>query len=157
MSRNYQEMYREKGGSLPFPFLTPGLASYKDVLWDWDSYFSNVALKQILREIGTGPDEAMEYERGCILNYRSYTGADDFMLIMIGRNSPLSNIRPEEICKENMHKPILAQHAVFLVKQSGGGAEWLLKDFSKLQYFINNYLYHLRHATTGLFTGRQIR
>ena len=151
MSRDYREMYREKGGSLPFPFLTPGSASYKDVLWDWDSYFSNVALKQILCETGADPDEAVEYERGCIRNYLSYTGADGFTPIMIGRNSPLSKIRPEEIYKENMHKPILAQHAAFLVKQSGGDAEWLRKDFSKLQYFINNYLYHHRHAPTGLF------
>lgn len=50
-----------------------------------------------------------------------------------------------------MHKPILAQHAAFLVKHSSGDAQWLRKDFSKLQHFINNYLYHHRHGPTGLF------
>lgn len=90
MSRDFREMYRKKSGSLPFAFLTPGSASYKDVLWDWDSSFSNVALKQILLETGADPYEAVESERGCILNYLSYTGADGFMPIMIGRNSPLS-------------------------------------------------------------------
>lgn len=151
MSKDYKEMYREKGGILPYAFLTPGSASYADVLWDWDSYFSNVALKQILAETGAAPEEAIEYERGCILNYLSFTGSDGFIPIMVARNSKLADIRPENIYRENMHKPILAQHAAFLVKHDHGDAEWLRRDFDKLQYHINNYCIHHRHKPTGLF------
>lgn len=151
MRKDYREMYREKGGIFRYGFLTPGSASYSDVLWDWDSYFSNVALKQILADAGADRDEALEYERGCILNYLSFTGADGFIPIMIDRNSNISQLRPKDIYKENMHKPILAQHAAFLVKYDDGNAEWLKNDFQKLQYYMNNYMNHHRHRATGLF------
>ena len=52
--KDYKEMYREAGGSLNYPFLTPGSAQYADVLWDWDSWLSNIALRQILLESGSG-------------------------------------------------------------------------------------------------------
>jgi len=43
-------MYRESGGILKFPFLAPGSNQYLDMLWDWDSWLSNGALRQILLE-----------------------------------------------------------------------------------------------------------
>ena len=56
-------MYREAGGSLKFPFLAPGSSQYLDMLWDWDSWLSDVALRQILLEQGTDKDcqEALKY------------------------------------------------------------------------------------------------
>ncbi len=151
MRKDYKEMYREKGGIFPYDFLTPGSASYDDVLWDWDSYFSDVALRQILADAGADKDEALTYERGCILNYLSFTDSDGFIPIMIARDSNISELRPKDIYKENMHKPILAQHAAFLVKCDNGDAEWLRNDFQKLQYHMNNYFNHHRHKATGLF------
>ena len=50
-------MYRDGGGSLVFPFLTPGSNQYDNVLWDWDSWLSNIALRQILSDIGTPKDK----------------------------------------------------------------------------------------------------
>lgn len=35
-------MYRQAGGSLHFPFLAPGSSQYLDMLWDWDSWLSDV-------------------------------------------------------------------------------------------------------------------
>lgn len=151
MRKDYREMYREKGGIFPYGFLTPGSPSYGDVLWDWDSYFSNVALKQILADAGADNNEALAYERGCILNYLSFTDSDGFIPVMIARNSNPAGLRPKDIYKENMHKPILAQHAAFLARSDNGDAEWLRNDFQKLQYHINNYLNHHRHRPTGLF------
>ena len=151
ISRDYKKMYREKGGIFPYGFLTPGSPAYGDALWDWDSYFSNVALKQILADVGADSNEAREYERGCILNFLSFTGSDGFMPIMIARNSKDTDLRPRNIYKENMHKPILAQHAAFLIKYDNGDAQWLRNDFDKLQYHINNYMNHHRHKATGLF------
>lgn len=150
MRGSYREMYREAGGIFPYKFLTPGSLSYDDVLWDWDSYFSNVALKQILIDAGADENEAQEYERGCVLNYLAFTDSDGFMPPMIARNSDINKLRPKDIYHENMHKPILAQHAAFLVKY-GKDAEWLRNDFQKLQCHINNYLNYHRHKATGLF------
>ena len=151
MSKDYREMYREKGEIFGYGFLTPGSPSYGDVLWDWDSYFANVALKQILIDAGSDKDEARDYERGCILNFLSFTSSDGFMPISVTRCATLKSIRPENIYKENMHKPILAQHAAFLVKYDNGDAEWLRRYFDKMQYHINNYFNHHRHKETGLF------
>ena len=57
-------MYRQAGGSLRFPFLAPGSSQYLDMLWDWDSWLSDVALRQILSDKGTEADkrEALAYE-----------------------------------------------------------------------------------------------
>ena len=50
--KDYKGMYRKGGGALVYPFLTPGSNQYDNVLWDWDSWLSNVALRQILTDIG---------------------------------------------------------------------------------------------------------
>ena len=46
------------------------------MLWDWDSWLSDVALRQILLEYGTDKDrqEALQYEQGCVLNALHYGG-----------------------------------------------------------------------------------
>ena len=105
--RDMKGMYREAGEALPYPFLAPGSAQYNDVLWDWDSWLSNVALRQILLEHGTKKDreEAIRYEQGCILNALAYGGMDGWIPIWIERFSPsraewLKTINP---WKSNMH------------------------------------------------------
>jgi hypothetical protein len=147
-------MYREPGGALKYPFLAPGSNQYLDMLWDWDSWLSNIALKQILLENGSMKDceEALKYEQGCVLNSLSYGGMDGWIPIWIERDSPnreemLSARNP---WKSNMHKPTLAQHAAFIVKNMNGDAEWLRDDFYTLQAFVNKYLNFHRHPATGL-------
>jgi putative isomerase len=49
-----------------------------------------------------------------------------------------------------MHKPCLAQHAAFLVREDGGDAEWLREHFYFLQTFVNCYRNHHRHSC-GLY------
>lgn len=150
IQKDYRKMYREKGEIFPYGFLTPGSPSYEDVLWDWDSYFSDVALRQILADTEADTEEAREYERGCILNFLYFTDEDGYMPISVARHYERKALRPENIYKENMHKPILAQHAAFLVKLDWE-TEWLRKDFPKLQRHIDNYRTFHRHEQTGLF------
>ena len=59
--------------------------------------------------------------------------------------------KPEDIYKENMHKPCLAQHAAFIVQQNGGDAEWLRDEFFRLEYFVGGYVNRYRHRATGLY------
>ena len=146
----YQAMYREPGGALPFPFVTPGSDAYHDVLWDWDSWLSNVALRQILAEVDSPAESARaeRYERGCVLNFLRCGTADGWLPIRIHRDeAPGPPANPYRV---NMHKPVLAQHAAFLVQQGGGDAEWLREGFFPLQAFINNYRNHHRHRC-GLY------
>src|SRR5512145_1617982 len=146
---NYQGMYREAGDNLPYPFLTPGSAQYADVLWDWDSWLSNVALRQTLLENGdvVAAQRALKYEQGCVLNYLTYGGMDGWLPILIVRGEAVQ--RPPQITQENMHKPVLAQHAAFIVQQ-GGDAEWLREKLYFLLTFLNNYASHHRHES-GLY------
>lgn len=147
-------MYREAGGSLPYPFLAPGSNQYLDMLWDWDSWLSNVALRQILVDNGTSKDsiEAIGYERGCILNSLHYGGMDGWIPIWIERNAPSREemLKKRNPWKSNMHKPTLAQHAAFIVRNMNGDAEWLRDDFYYLQAFVSKYLNFHKHKATGL-------
>jgi putative isomerase len=147
-------MYREAGGSLQHPFLTPGSEQYADVLWDWDAYFSNVALRQILKEVGSceAREEAWPYERGCVLNFLEFCNLHGQIPVSIRRDT--ARIDSEEAgswLQRNNHKPCLAQHAAFLVRENGGEAEWLRERMQFLHFFMNNYRSHRRHRETGLY------
>ncbi|HEY5792237.1 MAG TPA: trehalase family glycosidase [Chthoniobacterales bacterium] len=148
LSGDYQGMFRPAGDALTHPFLTPGSRQYADVLWDWDSWLSDVALRQILLE-ASDPEktaEALDYEKGCVLNFlevaRSRPRPDGWIPINITRAGCTP---PDDVYAHNMHKPCLAQHAAFLVRESGGDAEWLRDYAYGLESFVNNYRNHHRH------------
>ena len=151
--KDYKKMYRPGSGSLVYPFLTPGSQQYDNVLWDWDSWLSNVALRQILADIGSEEDkqEAIPYEQGCVLNFLEYGGWDGYIPIAIWKNSKPRNFGSQDIYNMNMHKPVLAQHAAFITRQNEGEAEWLREKFYHLQAFVNNYKAHHRDKATGLY------
>ena len=152
---DYKQMYRQPSGiALKFPYITPGSQQYAHVLWDWDSWLSDIALRQTLTDVGTEADrqEALTYEQGCVLNYLAYTSPEDgYMPMVISASTDPDKIKPADIYATNMHKPCLAQHAAFLVQQTGGDAEWLREGYPRLQAFIQNYHDHHRHAETGLY------
>ena len=152
---DYKKMYKQpEGGALLYPYLTPGSNSYAAVLWDWDSWLSNVALRQILADKGTAQDkqEALAYEQGCVLNYLAYTSATDgYMPMVVDAQSDPNKIKPRDIYATNMHKPVIAQHAAFIVQQNGGNVEWLRDGFPRMQAFIRNYQEHHRHQATRLY------
>ena len=152
--KDMKGMYREAGQSLPYPFLAPGSNQYLDMLWDWDSWLSNIALRQILLENGRESDsrEALKYEQGCVRNALHYGGMEGWIPIWIERNAPSREemLKKRNPWKSNMHKPTIAQHAAFIVRNMNGDAEWLRDDFYKLQAFVSMYLNHHRHNATGL-------
>lgn len=151
--KDYKKMYRQGSGSLKFPFLTPGSNQYDNVLWDWDSWLSNIALRQIIADVGSEKDskEAVAYEQGCVLNFLNYGDWDGYIPIVIWEDSNPRNFKPDELYRMNMHKPVLAQHAAFITKNQEGDAEWLREKFFHLQAFVNNYKIHHRDKATGLF------
>jgi putative isomerase len=152
LADNYKGMFREAGGAMDYPFLTPGSDQYADVLWDWDSWLTNIALRQILNNVGSDEDreQALKYERGCVQNYLSDVKLNGWIPISINRNS--NRKPPEGFLEKNMHKPCLAQHAAFLVQQGGGDAEWIRENegLYGLQKFVNNYRNYHKHEC-GLY------
>ena len=152
--QDYKHMYKPPVGALLYPFITPGSHSYANVLWDWDSWLSNIALRQILQDQGSDADkvEALSFEQGCILNYLAYTDSvDGYMPMVIGKNSDPAKLKPADIYSTNMHKPVIAQHAAFLTKLNSGNADWLRNKFGSMRAFINNYQTHHHNKETGLF------
>ncbi len=151
--KDYKQMFRDpSGGALQYPYITPGSNGYPNVLWDWDSWLTDIALRQILHDCGTGADkkEALKYEQGCVLNFLLHTGEDGYMPMCITKESDPAKIKPADIYATNMHKPVIAQHAAFLTQQNDGDASWLAEKFPLMQAFIDNYLTHHRHLETGL-------
>jgi putative isomerase len=149
---NYQDMFREQGGAFKYPFIVPGSEQYSDILWDWDSWLSDIALQQILLEKGTAQEkkEAIKHGKGCVLNFLSWGSMDGWLPIAVARNTDLKELKSGNIYEHNMHKPVLAQHAAFLVELEGGDAEWLREHFYYLQAFVNNYKNHHQHQC-GLY------
>lgn len=150
---DYKGMFREGSGSLVYPFITPGSDQYANVLWDWDSWWSNVALRQILTDQASEKEksEAIKYEQGCVLNFLHYGNWDGYLPIVIWPDSKPRSFGAKDIYSVNMHKPVLAQHAAFLTKLNEGDAEWLKEKFYHLQTFVYNYRNFHRHEATGLY------
>ncbi len=138
---NYTKMFREADGLLKHKFIVPG-SCYSNSLWDWDSWLTNIALRKI-----AGEDDVSEYERGCILNFCDHVDENGTMPIFIMPTWKQSG--PNEACDQNIHKPVLAQHALFVCEQTGEYA-WLSEAFEKIERYIGYYFAHCLHET-GLF------
>lgn len=138
--KNYRAMLREPNGRLKYKFIVPG-SVYSNELWDWDSWLTNIALRQM------GAENIEEYEKGCILNFLENTDEQGRMPIMIASDHVLPHFSED---LSNSHKPCLAQHAAFVVEQNQGDVSWLLTYFPKLLKYIDYYIEHCRHEN-GLY------
>ncbi len=152
--RDYPGMLHEPTGALRHPFITPG-SVYARELWDWDSWLSDVALCQIVLDKDPNADRAkmLSYGQGCVRNFLEAAEADGAIPIRIKVAAPSASQAslPLTTSSSNIHKPVLAQHAAFLVKLDNGNAEWLREDFATLQAFEKNYREHQYHAASGLY------
>ncbi len=140
VKENYKKVFREAAGIMPYKYIVPG--SVYESLWDWDSWTTNIAL----REVATSEDIG-EYEKGCVLNFLDRVDEKGRIPILItpqGAN-PVYNQNVDM----NVHKPCLAQHALF-VGEKNGDFEWLREKFSRLERFIDFYYTYCRHES-GLF------
>lgn len=138
---NYKKMFREPDGFLSYKFIVPG-SVYDNSLWDWDSWLTNIALRQFVQE------DISEYEKGCILNFLSAMDNKGRIPILI---TPTFSLE-EYSCRSetNIHKPCLLQHAAFIVKENGNDVAWLRPHFEKLCKFIDYYINNCRHKI-GLY------
>lgn len=150
---NYKKCLREPGYPFDYPFIVPGSESYSDELWDWDSWLNNIAIRQVVSELGdpANAKAVLPYEQGCILNFLSWhRHANGWLPIAVLRGDDPYKNQPTDLYSTNMHKPVLAQHAAFLVRCDQGNAEWLRSKFEAMMQFVNHYLGHYRHRC-GLF------
>ena len=64
---DYKGMLKEPGGYCKYKYITPGSAQYATELWDWDSWMTDIALRQIMAINADEQEKAelLEYEKGC--------------------------------------------------------------------------------------------
>ena len=146
-SRNaYKLIKKESGGYLKYPFLSPG-AVYDNDLWDWDSWLTDVAIRQILANEGESAEQFLEYERGCALNFLENQAEDGKITIMI--NSQKGDAFFYD--RGSFHKPCLAQHIAFIIGQEGDDPTWILPYVDRLDAYIEYYRKTSRHGESGLY------
>ena len=140
VQENYQKVFREPAGIMKHKYIVPG--SIYESLWDWDSWTTNIALREV-----AASEDISEYEKGCILNFLDNVDEKGRIPILITPEytSPVY----DETINMNVHKPCLAQHALFVSEQNGD-FEWLRENFSLLEKFIGFYYTYCRHES-GLF------
>lgn len=133
---NCEKMFREPAGALKYKYIVPG-SVYDDELWDWDSFFTNIALRQFI------DFDISEYEKGCILNFLHNMDSNGRIPIAIVPSFDLDKYekRPET----NIHKPCLVQHALFICTVNND-YQWLKPHFAKLCKFVDYYIGNCRHA-----------
>ncbi len=139
----YKDMFREPAGHLQHKFIVPGSARYNNCLWDWDSWLTNIALRQIASH-----EDIFEYEKGCILNFFDHIDEDGRIPICIVPASNPKRNKPQ--VETNIHKPCLAQHANFIAEASGE-VEWLRDGFPLIERFLAFYRSTSLHKDTGLY------
>ena len=137
---NYRKMFRDADGILRHPFIVPG-SCYDNCLWDWDSWLTNIALRQFVTE------DISEYEKGCVLNFLEHMDERGRIPIVILPDRTMPELTRQT--DTNVHKPCLAQHAAFIVRQTGD-AEWLRPYFDRLLRFLQYYEENCRHRS-GLY------
>ena len=142
----YKLLQREGQGYLKYPFLVPG-AVYAYDLWDWDSWLTDIAIRQILLDNGESPDAFLEYERGCSLNFLDQQLESGKITIMI--NSEKGDMFFHD--RKSFHKPCLAQHIAFVVRETNGDVEWIADKMDKLDKYMTYYRETSRHGETGLY------
>ena len=144
----YKWITREPKGSLRHPFIVPG-KPYPYQLWDWDSWLTDVAARQIILDNGgEGLSDFLEFEKGCVLNFLEHTDENGYMPILIDGEGEVIFLKD---CK-NMHKPCLVQHLAFLLQVTGDDMSWLEPShLDAIVRFLARYKSEYRHSESGLY------
>ena len=141
---NYRKCFREPQGKFKYPCIVPG-ATYSYQLWDWDSWLTDIAIAKIAEG-----EDIIAYEQGCILNFLDSIDEEGRIPInIIADRESRFDLKPN--VETNIHKPCLAQHALFVAKKNKTDVTWLKDKFEILERFVAWYSNHSYHKETGLY------
>lgn len=144
---SYKKISREARGNLKHPFIVPG-AIYAYDLWDWDSWLTDIAIRQIMLDNNDDGEWYLEYERGCILNFFEHTDEQGHTPILVNSDEEVWFLKG---CK-NIHKPCLVQHLAFILKMTNNDVSWLNDEhIAAMERFVECYKREYRHGETGLY------
>lgn len=140
--KNYKQCFREPEGKLKHKFIVPG-SCYNNSLWDWDSWLTDLALGEFADK-----QDIVDYEKGCVLNFLDFVEEDGTLPFCLGPNSPDKMITNGR--KTNIHKPCLAQHALYITESNQIDAEWIRDKFHLFARFLGYYDTYCKHES-GLY------
>jgi putative isomerase len=148
-----EQMTREPAGQLAHPYTvpsTPASPYYSTALWDWDSWSISIVLGQVEAD-SDQPGRFTAYEQGSIYNFLDKQDADGVVPIQLTPEKTLTHGDATRAggFAENMHKPVLAQHAAMLALRLGN-AEWIRPRMPTIGRFVDRYLESHLHTETGL-------
>ena len=146
MQKEYGRMLRGGEGVMPYANIVPGSKAYETSLWDWDSWFTDVALLQLFRFNGIDADIS-EYEKGCVLNFLVNAQENGRLPIFIIPERVFPSVKNQN---SNTHKPVIAQHIELIAEEGGQGYDWIAPYFDKLENFSSYYEKNCLHAC-GLY------
>ena len=146
---SYKNLLRSEQGQLEYPFIVPGSSSYHNSLWDWDSWLTDIAIRQIMEDQKNSDPQFFQCEKGCVLNFLNCEAEDGRVPIMVSHDTMIPVL--EENIRTNIHKPCLAQHIAFIAQQENGELEWIKPVIDKLVKFIDYYQKNCFDASTGLY------
>lgn len=145
-----QDILKEPSGILKHPYISPG-GVYSDNLWDWDSYWTLLALLETAAERKKGDviEQISPYAKGVFLNYLEHQGADGSLPILITPDE-------EDLfdCKSspdnNMAKPFIGQLCVLLLKHNILKESDITESLYQVREFHQCYEKRYTHKETGL-------
>ena len=145
-------------GILKHPYIDPG-AQYSKDSWDWDSYFSALALMEICEYFKDDPTfnyeekraKVIESAKGYILNFLSIQLSDGFIPIMLTEERMTNTSWADKHFEdhfENQHKPFLCQ-GVINVSKYINDYSWF--DIEALVKYIDYYKKEQFHERSGFY------
>ena len=150
---NCEQMTRDPAGQLGHPYTVPAGPNspyYSTALWDWDSWSTSIVLGQV--EVDTDRRGLFAaYERGSLFNFFEHTDGDGVMPVQLTPEGTLvhGDATLAGGFAENMHKPVVAQHAALLAQRERS-AEWVRAYMPTIGRFVDRYLKSHVHTETGL-------
>ncbi len=150
ITNTFPDTMKEPCGCLKHPYVSPG-GPYAQTLWDWDSYWTLLAIFNISEQ--QGDSEAIKklapYARGTFFNFLDHQGSDGALPILIqpDDSDPFDCLISSD---NNMAKPFIAQMGLLLLKHSLLKFEDLNENIYRLRSFHQCYEKRYLHSETGL-------
>jgi len=157
---NAFKMMKAPTGVFKYPIIDPG-AGYEENLWDWDSYWSAFALRDVCKYFKNDKDfdysnklnKLIEHSKGIVLNFLDFQLDDGFIPMVVTPNGLFSTYLSDEHKKGNsvnQHKPFLCQQA-FNASEINGSFEWLRECTHKFEKYVQYFEINQYDTKSGLF------
>ena len=151
-------MLKPPCGELIYPYIVPG-AAYSGQIWDWDSYFSMLALMEICEYFKDDPEfdyeerkrRVIEGGKGYILSFLNVQLSDGFIPIMVDETRMKDDSWASEHFDdpyENQHKPFLCQGVLNISRYS---EDYTWFDIDALIRYMEYFGREQFHERSGMY------